>query len=309
MGLYNRRKRGHDYYGPFIYHIILKKRALAPDFSKIIGDAAIAPGNPGCARPDYSKLGFAILNALLEFESRFKEFRKHQYSIMPDHVHIILQKLNRTGTHLENYMKVLKDMVADKYLKESGILLKAEDIFEERFTDKHLYKGINLGDWIKYVRDNPHRRAMIIQRPYFFQKKRNLKIGEVSYEAYGNLFLFRNPDKFAVRIRRHYNAEQINTYSKLAIDLARKGTIMVSPFISEHEKNIKEMALEAGGKLIKIQHESFGERFKPSGRDFMLCSEGRLLIISLKMPKSTPLSYEIATRMNELAELIGRTCR
>ena len=41
---------------------------------------------------------------------------------------------------------------------------------------------------------------MRMQYPKFFQRIRKLEIGEKEYEGYGNLFLFRNPDKIAVKI-------------------------------------------------------------------------------------------------------------
>ena len=302
--MYNRRKRGHDYYGPFIYHIILKKKKGAPEFSAIIGDPSISPGLPGCARPNYSKMGYAIFNALREFEKKYPEFIKKQYSIMPDHVHLILQKLVRTDTHLETYMEILKGLVADFYVKEGKPFLNSNEIFEPRFTDKLLYRKMDLQVWIDYVGQNPHRRAMIMKFPDFFQRISNLTLGEQTYETYGNLFLFKNPDKFAVRIRRHFSDKEKREHANEALLAAEEGSILISPFISKEEKEIRKEAELKGAKIILIQHEEFGEKYKPFKHDYELCAEGRLLIISLKMPKGTVLTHEICTQMNELAALI-----
>ena len=46
---YHRRCFTHDYFAPFIYHIILKKSADCEWFGSVTGDAKIAPGNSGCA--------------------------------------------------------------------------------------------------------------------------------------------------------------------------------------------------------------------------------------------------------------------
>ena len=301
---YNRRKRGHDYYGPFVYHVILKKLPTAPVFGKIIGNPAIPPKQPGSARTDYSKMGYAIYNALRDFENRYPEFKKWQYSIMPDHLHIILQKKCRTDIHLEEYMKILKKMVADFYHAEGNPYIAPDDIFTERFTDKLLYRRIKLRDWIEYVEQNPHRRAMILQRPDFFKRVSKLEINGKFYNAYGNLFLFRNPDKFGVRVRRRFTPQKVEEHKNLALSHASEGTVLVSPFISDPEKDIREKAETMGAKLILIQHEELGEGFKPAKHNFQLCSKGQLLIISLGMPKGTALTYQIATTMNELAASI-----
>lgn len=46
---YHRRAINHDYYVPFIYHVILKKSKDCELFGSVVGNARIAPGNPGCA--------------------------------------------------------------------------------------------------------------------------------------------------------------------------------------------------------------------------------------------------------------------
>ena len=301
---YNRRNRNHDYYGPFIYHIILKKLPTAPVFSKIVGNPAIKPYEPGSARTDYSKMGYAIYDALRDFEEMYKEFKKWQYSIMPDHVHIILQKKYRTRIHLEEYMKILKSIVAEKYHNDNNPYIPPENIFTYRFTDKLLFKKIKLKVWIEYVGLNPHRRAMIMQRPEFFRQTRKLEIGGGYYEGYGNLFLFRNPDKFAVRMRRHFSEDKKMTHLREALYMAKEGTVLVSPFLSRYEKIVREKAEKIDARLIHIQHEAFPDKFKPAKHDFELCSRGRLLIISMGMPRGTELSYEICTKMNELAASI-----
>lgn len=304
--VYNLRKWNHDYYGPFIYHIILKKREGIPDFGRIVGNPSVAPGKPGSARTDYSKLGYAISNALKNFESQYTEFKKWQFSIMPDHIHLILQKNYRTEVHLSDYMEILKGMVAEKYVEERQDYLSPDDIFTEGFTDKLLYRNVGLHDWIQYVANNPHRKAMIMQRPDFFQRVRNLLINGKIYEAYGNLFFLRNPDKFPVRVRRSFTDKEIREYKNLALEKSKEGTVLVSPFISKAEREIRNLAEQAQGKFIRIVHEEFREKFKPAKHDFELCSEGRLLIISLGMKKGTKLSYRISTEMNELAAEICR---
>lgn len=142
------------------------------------------------------------------------------------------------------------------------------------------------------------------QFPEFFRRIRKLKIGENEFEAYGNLFLFRNPDKEAVKISRKFTSAEIEQKKSAWLSAAFKGTVLVSPFISPVEKAIHAEAEALGSKIILITHEAFAERYKPSSRDFDLCAEGRLLIISLGLPIGTTLSRSLCLQMNTLAETI-----
>ncbi|MDE6294743.1 MAG: hypothetical protein K2M03_01625, partial [Muribaculaceae bacterium] len=163
----------------------------------------------------------------------------------------------------------------------------------------------SLDGLFRYIRENPHRLAMQRQFPQFFRRIRRLKIGDGEYEAYGNLFLLRNPDKEAVKISRRFSDEEKARKRYGWLNAAAKGTVLVSPFISRDEKGIRAEAEALGAKIILITHESFGERFKPASRDFDLCTSGRLLIISLGEPSGTTLTRELCLQMNTLAQSIA----
>lgn len=143
------------------------------------------------------------------------------------------------------------------------------------------------------------------QFPQFYRHIRNLKIGEKEYEAYGNLFLFRNPDKEAVKISRKFTHEEIEKKKEQWFASASKGTILVSPFISQAEKAIRAKAEGLGARIILITLEAFAERYKPAAHDFALCSEGRLLIISMGLPAKTELTRSHCISMNALAERLS----
>lgn len=61
---YHRRSFHHDYYNPFIYHIILKKRSGCDAFGSITGNAGIPYGTPGCAAVEESPLGNMIAKTI-----------------------------------------------------------------------------------------------------------------------------------------------------------------------------------------------------------------------------------------------------
>ncbi|MBD5355864.1 MAG: hypothetical protein HDR88_02520 [Bacteroides sp.] len=127
---------------------------------------------------------------------------------MPDHIHLLLQILYRANHHLDFYIESLKSKITVKYSKNTGRTVPIEEIFQPGYCDKPLYDNRSLDGLFRYIRENPHRLAMRQQFPQFFKRIRNLKIGNQEYEAYGNLFLFRNPDKDAVKISRKFSPEE-----------------------------------------------------------------------------------------------------
>ncbi len=302
---YHKRAFSHNYHAPFIYHIILKKAQICESFGTVKGDARIASGNPGCAYIQETLLGRVIAKAILSLQYAFPILQIYQFIIMPDHIHILLRVREWSERHLDYYIGRLIYNIGIKYSKFTVKEICGEEIFQPGYCDKPLLIKRSLDGLFRYIRENPHRLAMRQQFPHFFQRVRKLRIGEKDYEAYGNLFLIRNPDKAAVKISRKFTLEEKLQKQSRWLSDAAKGTVLVSPFISQEEKAIRTQAELTSGKLILIIHETFGERYKPAKHDFDLCSEGRVLIISLGLPPQTPLSREICNQMNNLSQLIA----
>lgn len=298
---YHRRAFAHNYYAPFIYHIILKKNPACEAFGHVKGDAGIRPGCEGCAYIEETALGRVIAKSIVHLPYEHRILKLLQYCVMPDHVHVLLQVRYKSYKHLDFYIDSLKQRVAAKYSKIAGRLITEDEIFEPGYCDKPLYDNRSLDGLYTYIRENPHRLAMRIQYPQFFSRARKLIIGDKEYEGYGNLFLLRNPDKEAVKISRKFTPAEKERKRHDWLAQAAEGTILVSPFISRDEKQIRAEAEALGASIILITHEAFGERFKPSAHDFELCEQGRLLIISLGLPAKTELTREHCLTMNDLA--------
>lgn len=295
---YHKRAFAHNYHAPFIYHIILKKQSGCDVFGVVRGDARIAPGVLGCAYIEDTALGRVIAKKVVLIQREYPELQVYQYKVMPDHVHIILRVKVWTEMHLDSYIDSLMDNIAASYSEAMGKEISKNSIFQAGYCDKPLLRGRNLDTLFQYIRENPHRLAMRMQFPQFFRTLRNLRIGDKDYAAYGNLFLFRNPDKDAVRVRRHFTPDEVGQKKAAWLSGASQGTILISPFISSEEKEIRAEAEAMGAKIILITHEAFDERFKPAGHNFDLCSQGRLLIISLGLPQGTPISRSLCNKMN-----------
>lgn len=301
---YHRRSFSHNYFAPFIYHIILKKAHNCESYGSVEGNARTAPRNPGCARINESELGKIIAKSIIHLPYEFPILKLHQFCVMPDHIHLLIQVIHKSEKHLDYYIDSLKSLIAAKYSEKERRIIKNEELFEPGYCDKPLYDNRSLDGLFRYIRENPHRLAMRMQFPQFFRRIRKLKIGDRFYEAYGNLFLFRNPDKEAVRISRSFSDEEKEQRRARWLYAASRGSVLVSPFISPAEKAIRTEAETFGAKIILITHETFPERFKPAARDFELCTSGRLLIISLGLPAKTNLTRAHCLQMNSLAETI-----
>ena len=304
---YHKRAFAHNYRAPFIYHIILKKQDGFLRFGDVKGDARIAPGLPGSAFIKENVLGSIISKSILGIQRQFPILQIYQFKVMPDHVHILLRVKDWSDQHLDFYIETLKSNICRIYSNEICRQVTALDIFQPGYCDKPLLLQRNLDVLFRYIRENPHRLAMRQQFPHFFQRSRKLKIGDNEYEAFGNMFLFRNPDKEAVRISRRLTHDEKEQKKERWLTAASKGSVLVSPFISKDEKAVRAEAEAMGAKIILIVHEAFPDRFKPAAHDFALCTGGRLLIVSLGLPPGTGLGRSHCLQMNALAETISTT--
>lgn len=298
---YNKRAFKHNYRAPFIYHIVLRKKEGFPGFGTIAGNAQIPYGIDGCAYIKENIVGQIISKSIIGLPKKFPIIQIYQHIVMPDHVHILLRVLDWSEFHLDFYIGEFTDYIAKRISREFGKEISRDVIFEDGYCDKPLLLTRSLDSLYNYIRMNPHRLAMRIQYPEFFRRVRNLEIDGKTYEAYGNLFLLRNPDKAVVKISRRYSEEKKEELKRMWLESAEKGSVIVSPFIAKEEKKIRELVEQRDGKIILITNEAFSERFKPAEHNFNLCSSGKLLIISLGLPPNSSLNRETCNQMNDLA--------
>lgn len=91
--------------------------------------------------------------------------------------------------------------------------------------------------------------------------------------------------------------------------LARKGQVLISPCVSDGERQIAREALAAGYRLITLQNKGFSRLQKPAGRYFDACTEGRLLMLAPGawpyQPGEKPMTRLDATAMNRLCQYLA----
>jgi len=187
-------------------------------------------------------------------------------------------------------------------------------LWEEGFHDRILTSEGQLEKMFRYVRDNPRRLALRLKYPDLFTSVRCLAGHGHVFDAFGNGFLLQrdtiaqvqcsrrflgfkreekrgltpgSPNHNELKIARNAAGEAVVAFetpefaAKKAelFAAAKKGAVLCSPCISDGEKAIAYAAVDAGHSLIVLRNEPFPPRFKPSGRFFDACAEGRLLML------------------------------
>lgn len=284
----------HDYTQRCIYMITLNKNPLMENFGILQGDYRIPTGQKGAAFISSTALGKAIKNTLRRFNSTEPNVRVLQYALMPDHLHILLFVEYPTEDTLGKIIARFKIEV-NKAAGTTGVFAKG-------FNDQILKSSRSLAVLYRYLRENARRLAVRRARPEFFRRVNALEIGVKTFQAYGNFQLLDCPFKEQVIVHRTDSSETRQKNREQWLYTAANGGVLVSPFISPAEKEIRKEAEESGGRFILIISEPMGERYKPAGRDFELCEAGRLLIVSANLPGD--LSRQTCLTMNTLAQTI-----
>lgn len=224
-----------------------------------------------------------------------------KYIVMPDHIHMLLFVTYSLERPLGRYMGMFKVKTGQQFRERYHL---DKPVFKEDFYDCILHRRRSLDAIFKYISDNPRRLAVRRERQEYFRRINELKIGEKTYQAYGNFQLLDCPFKEQVVVHRADSAEERDRKLQEWLYTASNGGVLVSPFISKAEREVRNEAEKGGGRFILIVNEPFEKRYKPTGHDFELCESGRLLIISANLPGE--ISRQSCLTMNTLAETIAK---
>ncbi|MBR5092300.1 MAG: hypothetical protein IKX32_02360 [Bacteroidales bacterium] len=168
---------------------------------------------------------------------------------------------------------------------------------------------------IHYVQMNPQRLATKRLKPGFFRVQRGIEIGGRSFDGVGNATLLMAERFEAVHVRRTMvqKAEQgdntpLRDYMNGCVLAARKGAVMVSPFISPQEKQVMEVLLRENHPFILLTDNGFREYYKPTDALFDACAAGRVLILSpwVYDAGKRHISREDCMALNTMAEEITK---
>ena len=283
-----------------IYHVTL----VVSSREALLGSLVIPDNNPAKARVKLSPLGLKINACVEDIPVRHPEIRIIQKRIMPDHLHVILYVTKPMSLSIKMVVRGLWQ----------GAKKEGRDKFNEvPFIRPMSHRG-QLKTMIHYLRMNPQRLATKKLKPGYFCVQRGVKISGRIYDIVGNAAILTAERYIPVHVRRimveaaeHGDDKALKDYMNACVLAARKGTVMVSPFISPYEKQIQAKLLEERQPFIFIADNGFGDYYKPADGLFDAVADGRVMILSPWEydPKKRHVTREECVAMNKMAEEIS----
>ena len=289
-----------DYRQPAFYMITMSACDRHPRFATCANNRAILTED--------GRLVYALWHRMAR---DYPQISLSTLIIMPDHLHGIVRITERMDKPIGVPLRAFKSQVTSALRKRYDD--PALNIWAPGYHDWAVWRRGSLNAYIQYIRDNPRRYCLKKAHPDLFSRVNNLKHYRLpeseNWSGYGNLFLLDKPELRPLRVSRSVSAQNLETLRSEAVDSAKRGVVTVSPFISPGEKDVAKSVLAAGGSVILLKPEGFDRYFKPHGKYFDLCLDGRLLILACRPPvtSAAPLTRELCLAMNQWCTAIAST--
>ena len=183
--------------------------------------------------------------------------------------------------------------------------IRSGALFETGYHVRALIDRGQLKKMIDYVHDNPRRLAVRREKAAYFRIHRNITAAGRTFDAYGNTELLKGRC-LSVVCHGGWTRQEKEAYRQERLSAAREGAALAGAFISKQESDIRNEAIAAGGSIILLIENGFPERYKPQGRWFNLCAEGRLLLLApwAHRKENHTISRDQCLQLNRMAEEI-----
>ena len=303
---------GTAWRGVGVYHITL----TVPSREPLFGTLLIPDNDPSKARIDRTALGNAVIDELYVMCKHYPAIRILQFCLMPDHLHAVIhvtkvmdtsircvirgywqgvKKLGRaytlsispelnSGTMDKGSVTMNEGQMGAETMNEGGYPFP---VFTERPFIRPLSRRGQLHTMIRYVQMNPQRLATKRMKPGYFRVQKDIEIGGRKYDGVGNVALLMAEHFEPVHVRsimvkaaEQGNSESLRNYMNGCVLAARKGVVMVSPFISPQEKQVMQVLLQEQRPFVLLTDNGFRDYYKPADDLFDACAAGCLLILS-----------------------------
>ena len=336
---------GWDYKSPCIYQITI---ALADRRSEALGRLVIDSDGEGDPIQVEAHVELTAAGRAVEAEwRRMGEFtpaiRPLEIQVMPDHIHFILRVTERLARPLGQILAGFKTGSSKAATGKPGFwsegfqdtILFHEGQLENMFT----YLRDNprrLAVKRLYRKFFTVKRDLAVEVGLTPVQQNNSGGLALHFQAIGNEALLKSPMILQVQCSRSYLAykrvakpggglkiardeagrpiveretPEFGEKLKMLLSMAEKGAVLISPCISDGEREIARRALEANAKLVTFSNKGFSPLFKPSGRAFDSASEGRLLMLAPAgwpyCPGEKKITRFDACALNRIAQLMA----
>lgn len=313
----NQRCWEHDYCAPSFYMLTIVTEPRRGCLSALQPEAGID------SLLRLSPLGEVVRDVWRRTSDIYPGVEACECVVMPDHFHGILWVKERLARHMGHMIKAFK-RVSTQECRSRGLLLPPNQppgsvpaaapatgfptLWQEGFQDSILLHKGQLKAMVNYIADNPRRLAAKLAHPDLFTIVANQAISpDYSCPVIGNRFLLQHPMKRQVQVSRGISAKALADLKEELLYAADHGAVLVSPCISLGEKEIAHAALDSGRPLIVLLANGFPPVYKPAGRYFQACADGRLLMVA-PFPhhrQSCPLTRDQCLMLNTWAQTIA----
>ena len=275
------------------------------------------------ARVERTALGEAVVDCLWTVPKYHPEVRIISFDLMPNHLHTIWHVTRPMSTGIKSVVRGFWQAVK-QIGREHSMSIAPNDIrdnehrpdpvFAEMPFVRTMSRKGQLNAMIQYTWLNPQRLATMRLMPGFFRVQDNIEIAERIYRGVGNADLLQRTKYIPVHVRSTMEQEakqgdntRLRDYMNSCVLAARKGTVMVSPFISAKEKEVMEVLLKEKLSFIYITDNGFRDYYKPQGNLFDAVAAKRVLILSPWEydPDKKHVSRAECVEMNKMAEEIA----
>ena len=206
-------------------------------------------------------------------------------------------------------------------------------LFAEGFVDTILFDAAAVAHARAYLADNPRRLWEKRAHPELFAVLRDLPVslgaGLVGhFAAIGNHNLLKAHAILQVQCSRRFFAyardadgrllkdapprvetDEFRESCEALLEEAAHGAVLVSPCISEGEREIARRAFVAGFRVITLANKGFSPLYKPGGKLFDTCAAGNLLMLAPinwpYLPGEKKMTRADACVLNRLAQWIA----
>jgi len=320
---------GRAWYGIGIYHVTL----TIPSREPLFGELVIPENDPAKAWVQRTKFGDEVTEEALRINHYYPEIRVIQHCLMPDHLHVIYyvtKPLNKSiKTVIRGLWQGVKKIGREYSVAKETPFIPIEfnsnqtdgdntypsPIFTELPFIRPMSRRGQLQTMIRYVQMNPARLATKRLMPELYRVQDGIEIAGRTYKGVGNAEMLQRAQYMPVHVRRtmieeavHGDDKRLRDYMNSCVVAARKGAVMVSPFISKYEKAVMEVLLKEGLPFIYIADNGFRDYYKPQDSLFDAVARKQVMILS-------PWEYDASKKhvsraecveMNKMAEEICR---
>jgi len=288
-----RRCFNHDYRDPFFYMVTITTHERRPWLGVCENNACTLSAD-----------GWLVHNLWHRISQDYPRIALSTLCIMPDHLHGILRVTERMEKPVGVPVRAFKSQCTSAMRERHGD--PTLTLWNPGYNDRIVWRRGSLRAYTRYLMDNPRRYCLRKAHPDLFRTVAGLQHPALPpgsrWDGYGNRFLLDRPEKLAIRVSRNAAANEVKALAEEVLAEAAQGMVIVSPFISPGEREIATAILAAPvGDVILMKPGGFPPLFKPNGRYFDLCVQGRLLILSRSVAAvhgSTPLTRETCLAMN-----------